>query len=267
MKIARHFQSPLLGRSILVSALALIFAPPASALTTDNPYSAIASRNAFALKPPVVVTNTATTPEAAPAGIELQGIHTILGKPQVFLKIKQPPRPPKPAEDLSVVLEAGEREGEVQVISIDAAAGIVRLENRGTALALNMKDNAATPTAAPVTAPAVPGLTLPRPPGLPAPAGVIPQPRPAPTAPGGVSSTTIGGASARSASSRTVPALPSRNVRAGAGTASTQSIPNDARRLSLEEQMALIAIEKERTREAVNAGKMPPLPPIPGLPE
>jgi hypothetical protein len=264
MKRERCSQFPSRVQFGLVLSLAIILAGPALALTTDNPYSAIANRNAFALKPPVVVTNAPTTPEVAPAGIELQGITTILGKPQVFLKIKQPPRPPKPAEDLSVVLEAGDREGDVQVLSIDAAAGLVRLENRGAALALNMKDNAATPTAVPVAAAPIPGLALPRPAGLPAPAGVIPNANPA--APGGVSTTTIGGSPAGNTSGR-IPTLPSRNVRAGAGTASAPGVPNDARRLSLEEQMALIAIEKERTRDAVNAGKMPPLPPIPGLPE
>jgi hypothetical protein len=223
---------------LLLAPLGLVtslVALPALALTTDNPYSAIANRNAFALKPPVVITNTTTTPEAAPAGIELQGIHTILGKPQVFLKIKQPPRPPKPAEDLSVVLEAGEREGEVQVISIDAAAGIVRLENRGTPLALNMKDNAATPTAAPITAPP-PGSGLPRPAGLPAPAGVIPNPTAA--APGGVSTTTIGGSTAANN-------LPSRNIRSGMnpGGANTPT-GRPVRELSVEEGAALLEVNR-----------------------
>jgi hypothetical protein len=234
------------------------------ALTTDNPYSAIANRNAFALKPPVVVTNAPTTPEVAPAGIELQGITTILGKPQVFLKIKQPPRPPKPAEDLSVVLEAGDREGDVQVISIDAAAGLVRLENRGAALALNMQDNAATPTAVPVAAPPVPGLALPRPAGMPAPAGVIPT---AKASSGGVSTTTVGGAASGASRAANIPTLPSRNVRAGGtalGGGTAQNQP-ETPPLSALEQAALMEIERERTRKLVEEGKYPPLPPIPGM--
>jgi hypothetical protein len=230
-------------------ATSVVLASTAFALTTDNPYSAIANRNAFALKPPVVVTNAPTTPEVAPAGIELQGITTILGKPQVFLKIKQPPRPPKPAEDLSVVLEAGDREGDVQVLSIDAAAGLVRLENRGTALALNMKDNAATPTAAPVAAAPIPGLALPRPAGLPAPAGVIPNANPA--APGGVSTTTIGGNTGTAAANN----LPARNIRSGLNPGTAQTA-QPVRELSAEEGAALLEINRK-----ANEGRGLPFPP------
>ena len=40
------------------------------------------------------------------------------------------------------------------------------------------------------------------------------------------------------------------------------AVANDARALPLEAQVALIEIERERTKDAVSAGKMPPLPPI-----
>jgi hypothetical protein len=253
MKRALQLQPPglWLRRMPLGLATSVVLASTAFALTTDNPYSAIANRNAFALKPPVVVTNAPTTPEVAPAGIELQGITTILGKPQVFLKIKQPPRPPKPAEDLSVVLEAGDREGDVQVLSIDAAAGLVRLENRGTALALNMKDNAATPTAAPVVAAPIPGLALPRPAGLPAPAGVIPKPNPTAAAPGGVSTTTIGGNTGTAAANN----LPARNIRSGLNPGTAQTA-QPVRELSAEEGAALLEINRK-----ANEGRGLPFPP------
>jgi hypothetical protein len=243
-------------------ATSLLLAPIALALTTDNPYSAIASRNAFALKPPVVATNTPTTPVIAPAGIELQGIHTILGKAQVFLKIKLPPRPPKPAEDQSVVLEAGQREGDVEVISIDPAAGVVRLRNRGDELALNMIDNAATPTAAPIAAPALPGLTLPRPPGLPAPAGVIPRPTPTVPAPGGVSTTIGGNPVANTAAAANSMSMPTRNIRSGlnsagtAGAAGTAQTARPVRELTAEEGAALLEINRK-----ANEGRGLPFPP------
>jgi hypothetical protein len=231
----------------------LVLASTALALTTDNPYSAIASRNAFALKPPVVVTNAPTTPVVAPAGIELQGINTILGKAQVFLKIKLPARPPKPPEDQSVVLEAGQREGDVEVISIDAAAGIVRLKNRGDELALNMKDNAATPVAAPITAPPVPGLGLPRPAGLPAPAGVIPNANPA-AASGGVSTTTIG-ANRGVVGANNQPNLPARNIRSGLNPGTAQTA-QPVRELTAEEGAALLEINRK-----ANEGRGLPFPP------
>jgi hypothetical protein len=236
-------------------ATSLVLASTSLALTTDNPYSAIANRNAFALKPPTPVITTPPEPVIAPVGIELQGIHTILGKPQVFLKIKQPARPPKPPEDQSFVLSAGEGEGEVEVISIDVTAGVVRLKNRGEELALNMKDNSATPTAAPVSVPAAGGL--PRPPGvpgLPAPAGVIPSANPRPAA--GVSTTSIGGAPSATAGATTLPARAMRSgLNPGGATANPQT-GRPVRELTAEEGAALLEINRK-----ANEGRGLPFPP------
>jgi len=242
----------------LILALSLL-TNPSWAINDANPYTAIVGRNAFALKPPTPQTTTTPPPVVQPPSIELQGLTMILGRPQVMLKIKIPPRPPEAAKDQSVVLEVGQREGEVEVVAIDMAAGAVQLKNQGSPLSLNMQDNAATPQVAPVSM--VPG-TLP---GLPAPRGNLPVPtlpaRAVP-APGGTSGVSPFGGST-SVPQAAAPGLPMRNLRSPSGYSAPQNTGgNDARALPFEAQMALIEVERERTRPQVEAGTLPPLPPM-----
>lgn len=214
------------------------------ALTAENPYTGIVGRNAFALKPPTPLTVTPISPVVQPPSIELQGITTILGRPQVLLRIKLAARPPEPAKEQSVVLDVGQREGEVEVLEIDAVAGSVLLKNQGANLPLNMQDNAAKPQVVASFPPTTTGIG-----GIPAPAKAV-----LPTA--GANVTTLGGGTGRSAvnsPSTGVGALPTRSLRAAAND--VQSLPPDA-------QVALIEVERERTKDAVQSGKMPPMPPI-----
>ncbi|HNQ72374.1 MAG TPA: hypothetical protein PKN95_02060 [Verrucomicrobiota bacterium] len=229
------------------------------ALTDGHPYGAITARNAFSLKPPPAQTNApaATTPNPAPE-IELQGFTTILGRPQVLLKVKIRAKPPQPASEKPLVMEVGQREGEVEVTAMDAYAGTVSLKNQGQLVALNLKDNGAKPTPGP--APTAPPATGARPasPGTATPHQVPSQ--------GGASVTTVGG---------TPNALPARPMRSSGGpliTSRPGAVQNsgeqnqfDARNLSPEARRALIEVERERTRAAVEAGRMPPLPPLPPL--
>jgi hypothetical protein len=174
------------------------------ALTDQNPYGAIPGRNVFSLKAPPISVAT-NTPTATPApGIELQGFSTILGRPQVLLKLKVAAKPPEPAKDKAVVLDVGAREGDVEIVSMDAYAGTVTLKNQGSLVSLNLKDNAAKPTAGPALTP---------PAGFKPPGG-IPAPTPSASATpnsGGASVATMGG----------TPALPTRNLRSGNPTAGT----------------------------------------------
>jgi hypothetical protein len=144
----------------LLSGLALGGAS-AFALSDANPYAAIAGRNVFALKPPTPTTPATVTTPTVPPNIELQGFTTILGRAQVLLKIKLPPRPPEPAKDRSLVMDVGQREGDVEVIEMDAYAGSVKLKNQGNLVSLNLKDNGSKPTAGPaLPAPgALPGVS------------------------------------------------------------------------------------------------------------
>ena len=83
--------------SIALFALLCLGGLPASAVTEANPYAAIAGRNVFALKPPTPVATVDPSKNTPPPNLELQGFSTILGRPQVLIKIKFPPRPPEPA--------------------------------------------------------------------------------------------------------------------------------------------------------------------------
>lgn len=212
------------------------------ALTENNPYAAIGGRNVFALKPPVAVTNIGTAAVTAPAGLELQGFTTILGRPQVLIKMKVPPRPPEPAKDRSLVMDVGQREGDVEIVEMDTRAGIVKLKNQGNLVSLNLKDNSSK---------LAPGPALPAPP-VPQPAGMIPPPASGSLAPGGggVSTSTMGGSSSGGAG------LPTRSIRtpggvpqASSGYGSSAGNNANISNLSREEQAALILANKEKWRQ------------------
>jgi hypothetical protein len=238
-----------LGSGLLLCLLAVL--NPAFALTSDNPYNGIVERNAFAIKPPPPPP-VITAPAPPPAGVELRGITTLLGRPQVLLNFKLPAKPPEPAKDRSLVMDIGQREGDIEVLEINPAAGTVRIRNQGNELPMSLKDNAAKPQAAPGLAAPVfqppPGMTS----GLPAPGGI-----PAPAA--GTTTVTPFGGSANPSVTR--PGMPTRNLRSGNTSGAGADAAGNST-LSREAQMALIEIERERTKDAVSAGKMPPLPPI-----
>jgi len=236
-----NFEIPGCGFKFVVSALCAV-AVTASALT-ENPYDGIVGRNAFALKPPTPPASTAPAP-VAPPGVELQGLTTILGRPQVLLKIKLIAHAPEPAKDQSVVLDVGQREGDVEVLAIDMAQGAVRLRNQGSELSLNMKDNASKP----VAGPALPGVSpMPQPGMMPAAGGSVPPPAPG----GGI----------------TLPTRQLRSENAGAATgvdptslgATTPVISR-----SREESTALYEVNRAKNEELRKAGvtfpKMPPHP-------
>lgn len=227
------------------------FMNPGLALTEGNPYGAISGRNVFALKPPTVPPPVNTQPVTPPAGIELQGFTTILGRPQVLLKVKVPPKPPEPAKDRSLVMDAGQREGEVEVIEMDAYAGTVQLKNQGNLVSLNLKDNAAKP----VAGPALP---------LPAPFAPSVQPAasgrigiPAPTGPGGT--------------------LPTRAIRtdnsgapaASGGTSSGVSSPGSATPEAImrrtEANVALYEVNRLKNEELIKGGARIPRMPMHNL--
>lgn len=239
------------GLGVLISAISTVVA-----LTEQPPYDAIAGRNVFGLKTPPVATNAPTSTTSNPApGIELQGFTTILGRPQVLLKAKIAAKAPDPAKEKALVMEVGQQEGDIEIVAMDAYAGTVSLKNRGELVSLNLRDDGAKPVPGPAIATppanAAPGAR----PNLPG----VPAPRTTAGA-GGTGVTTIG---------TVANSLPARPLRAGStvsgrgnGSGGNQI---DARTLTPEAQRALIEVERERTRDAVEAGRMPPLPPLPPL--
>ena len=268
----RAFRLETLGIRLQTTLLStiLLSAATATALTEANPYSTIIGRNTFALKPPAPPAGPITAPPAPPPNVSLQGISTILGRAQALLKVKIGPKPPDAAKELSLVMDVGQREGDVEVLSIDPATGTVNLSNQGNPLTLNIKD-AEKPMAGPAVTVAS-GL-----PGLP---GVIPNPlntiptqslppsmnMPNRPAGGGTSVTPIGG-----------PAVPTRPLRGGttatgsaasnpagglATSGNTQSSyqPPDSG-LSLDEKMAVLTVQHKINETSPSAVPPPPIPP------
>lgn len=270
----RAFRLETLGIRLPVTLLSAIVlsAAVANALTEANPYTAIVGRNTFALKPPPPPASPVAPPAAPPPNISLQGISTILGRAQALLKVKIAPKPPDPAKELSLVMDVGQREGDVEVLSIDPATGTVNLSNQGSPLTLNIKDGD-KPTAGPAVTspPALPGV-----PGLP---GAAPNPLTAiPTqnlppsmmppnkAAGGTTTVTpIGAGSAlptrplRGGSSAAGAGLnPAGGLGAAGNTQSSYQPPNTG--LSVDEQMAILAVQHKANENSPTGLPLPPLP-------
>jgi len=143
------------------------FAPTAVAEGTPNPYQAIVARNPFGLKPPLVEERTVPPPVIPPSKVLLTGITSLLGL-RAFLEITEQ-EPGKAATTRKPILREGEKDGSVEVVSIDPEKGVVKIRNAGIESTIVFE----TPKLS-ASAPA---------PGAGAPAGAAPAPiAPAPAA-------------------------------------------------------------------------------------
>jgi len=197
LRFTRH-ASPIRVRPCLF-VVAVFFASSAIA-TTDSPYQSIVDRNIFGLRPPPPPpSNEPPKPPIPP--ITLTGITTILGKKLAYMLIQLPPKPGEQAKPgpTSFTLSEGERDGEIEVVSIDDKNGSVKVSEFGTITNVTFGKLPSTP--APPTVAGGPG-------GIPS---------PNPLAPGG-------------GTQRSIPGLPARTLRLGnnpgagnnAGNAGTQ---------------------------------------------
>jgi hypothetical protein len=133
---------------------------PFIADAAGNPYQVIADRNVFNLKPPLSATPPEPPPPPVPK-ITLTGITSILGNRRALLKVQEPPQPPQAAREVSYILAEGQRDGDIEILAIDEAAGSVKVNNHGTVQELTFgKDGVKLPNAAsaPAAPPAIPGL-------------------------------------------------------------------------------------------------------------
>ncbi len=257
-------------RLLMLSSAILLSTATAPALTDGNPYSTIVGRNTFALKPPPPPAGPVAPPAAPPPNVSLQGISTILGRAQALLKVKIAPKPPDAGKELSLVMDVGQREGDVEVLSIDPATGTVNLSNQGSPLTLNIKD-ADKPAAGPAIAvaaglPGVPGANpnlLNTIPTQSLPPNMMP---PNKSAGSGTSITPIGAGSAvptRPLRGGTTPAGAAASNPAGGltGSGNTQSSyqPPDSG-LSLDEKMAVLAVQHKINETSPSAVPLPPMP-------
>jgi hypothetical protein len=117
----------------LIACSLVVNAATAAANSESNPYSHIASRNAFNLQPeatPQPVQPNVTVPQ-----IILQGITSILGRWQVLFRI---PPGQAGAAGQSYILQEGEGQDGIEVLTVDQA-GWVRFNNHGILQWLNLE--------------------------------------------------------------------------------------------------------------------------------
>jgi hypothetical protein len=156
--------------NLCLSVVVLLFV--ASALASDdNPYQSIVDRNVFGLHPPPPPPSNEPPKPPIPA-INLTGITTILGKKMAFMTIQLPAKAgeqPKPGPT-SFMLTEGERDGDVEVISIDEKAGTVKVSEFGTITNVTFGKLPSTPAPTPAVA-SMGGVPNPHTPVLP---GTVP---------------------------------------------------------------------------------------------
>ncbi len=152
-------------RVAVVCGAALILAASAGHLFADNEYTAIVERNAFGLSDPPPPPPPQPKPEKPkPAStVILTGITTMFSKARAFFEIETPGE-----QKQKPILRVGEREGDLQLVSIDVENNSVVINNAGeeTKLVLEPHKKKAPATAnrlAPGIRPGMPrpGIRLP----------------------------------------------------------------------------------------------------------
>lgn len=103
----------------------------ATAEASNNPYSYIAATNVFRLKPPAESTPPEKLPTPPPPIITLQGITTIFGYCEVLFKVTAPASGAQAAKAEFFVLREGQREGAVEVVSINVLSSTATFRNHG----------------------------------------------------------------------------------------------------------------------------------------
>lgn len=244
-----------------------------TAKPAESPYQSIIARNAFGLRPPPPPTPPPDpTPQVTPSALKLTGITTLGGGKRAMFVLQEPNKP----QVISDLVREGEKDTfitNLEVLSIDARAGVVRVVYGGKELSLNFQDNGLKAPVAPAQArpgtpqpgvavagvqPGAPGSTTPsvfRP-------GTQPTVQPAT---GAFPPTTAQNPSGM----RSIPTRPTR-LPASGGTfvapnvAGAQDAQSTAPDISPEQQIQNMRAQQELLRRyGIPA---PPLPPIPGEP-
>lgn len=189
-----------------------------------NPYLTISDRNAFSLKtpPPPPPPPEAAVPVVPLAKVVLTGITSMFGPtPKVLLEITEQESGKAPTVKKPILRE-GERDGSVEVLSIDVAKSVVRIRNGS--IETNVMFEVAKSSPGP--APSIPGLMPPVPPSLPNAHASAAMGSPTIISPGGVDSpgragsgvSTYGGANTSIPSPTVNPASTYANANAGLGS-------------------------------------------------
>lgn len=133
-----------LGKFVLTASCGLGLCLNAQAdASTENPYTPIINRNAFALNPLVEpkVANDAADAEPSLPKITVQGFMNLLGKPGVLFKISLPAGAGQPATEIPCVLAEGEQQNDVKLIRFNKHAMIVIFNNHGIIQEIPLTDS------------------------------------------------------------------------------------------------------------------------------
>ncbi len=133
------------GNALVWTVSGLVFCQAVWAATPDspsnaNPYSGIVDRNVFGLKPPPPPAPPPEQPKP-PVNITLTGITTLSGKKKCFITVLAAPKPGSPAAPESMMLSEGQRQGDIEIVSIDEKAGSVNLKQGESAETISFDKN------------------------------------------------------------------------------------------------------------------------------
>jgi hypothetical protein len=213
-------------RILLAGVIVLTAAGTLFAVTETDRYGAIVRRNAFNLREPEP---PKPPPEPPPTiKVNLTGITTLLSNKRVFLLIQEQGKQPE-----SKMLSEGDRDGQIEVISINEVEGSVKIKIGDKESVLTFEKDGIKPPTTPVNAPGTPGAPgtppVPGVPGVPSIPGTVPSGSPITTgvtpSPGssiGTSFNQPGGVSAMAATGGT--SLPTRPIRSDVPSAPMTSI-------------------------------------------
>jgi hypothetical protein len=153
---------PGLRNALLTIFVGVLGALPIQADTLVNPYSAVVARNAFGLKdPPPPKIETLPPPAAPLPKVVLTGIVTsLMGRePRVLLEVTEQ-EPGKAANVKKPIMRQGEKDGTIEILTIDIANNQVTIRNGGVQTNVTFEVAKASSTPAPGL-PGLPGLAPP----------------------------------------------------------------------------------------------------------
>lgn len=96
------------------------------------------SRNVFGLVKPGLSSTPTNLPPPILSTVKIPGVTTILDCRQVLLEISGPKTVQPPAKPIAVVMREGEREGEIEVLTINERRGTATIRNQGIIQTLTM---------------------------------------------------------------------------------------------------------------------------------
>lgn len=249
---------------ILASLLLAVVARAVTKDLGDSPYKVIVERNAFDLKPPPPIIVDTNPPPAPPSNLKLTGISSITAVPQLMLIVTEPG-----GKQVNKMLKEGDRDGAIEVVSIDVKAGSAKVRNAGTEQTMSFEKDGIKLPPGPAPAPPSPfpsPFARPVSTAVPQPAAFTP-----PAFPTGIGGGTGGNAAPTGFTDSAAGGItiPTRSVRSAPVTPQAQPAQGQ---LSVEEQSLMIELNRhlQETGQAPAAttsrGRAVPLPPLPPTP-